>query len=480
MATILQPGYLRWDGSKFVLDPTVEIVGPPGPPGPGSSIITLTGDVIGSGTAGVVPTTVVSIQGNAIASGPLVDGYFLVATSSDTLGFVGISGDISASASGIINLGNGTLFGVLASSTVTNTGSTTVSGNIGVSPGSAITGFPPGSLTGTKHTADVAAASAQSAALVAYTAGKALPGTTIVAGTYANGAMIAPGVYTASSSLNLTGGIVTLDGYGNPDASWIFQIGSTLVTASSTVIQLTGGASAQNVFWLVGSSATLGTDTTFVGNIIAYASITDNGGSNVTGSLIALNAAVNLNDTTVTFSQQNVTPGKITVLAINGTTVPSGPSVNDVLVANSSSSALWQLLTDSQISATAAIQGTKISPNFGSQNISTTGSITGSSYQWNTTPNFGAPASVVFPSDANYVVPSGQYKSFMLLVTSSGSLSATRNLILPLTAGSAWMVQNNTTGVESIIAIGSSGTGVTILTGAGSMVWTDGINFYKA
>jgi len=191
-------------------------------------------------------------------------------------------------------------FGALAHSTLTNTGNTVITGDLGLYPGTSVTGFPPGLVSGAEHITDGAAAAGQDAALAQFTSGNALPGgTTIAGGAYANGADIGPGVYKATSSLALSG-TITLDGYGDPNATWYFQIGSTLVSASSTVVQLANGAQAQNVFWLVGSSATLGTSTTLVGNVIANVSITDDGGSTVVGRLAALTAAVTLNDTTIT------------------------------------------------------------------------------------------------------------------------------------------------------------------------------------
>lgn len=191
-------------------------------------------------------------------------------------------------------------FGALASSTLTNTGSTIVEGDIGLYPGTSITGFPPGIYTGTEHLTDGTAHAGETSANAAYVAGQALAGGTVIAGgTIGTGTTLTPGVYKATSSLNLTGGTVTLDGGGNPNAVFIFQIASTLVTASSTQVVLVGGAQPQNVFWFVGSSATLGTGTQMVGTIIANASITDNGGSTIQGRLIALTAAVTLNDTTI-------------------------------------------------------------------------------------------------------------------------------------------------------------------------------------
>ena len=192
-------------------------------------------------------------------------------------------------------------FGVLAAAGITNTSNTVINGDIGSFPTTSITGFPPGIVNGTNHGGDAITQAGMIALTAQYTAAQALPGgTTIVAGTYANGAVITPGVYTASSSLNFTGGTVTLSGAGN----YTFQIGSTLVTASATNVVLTNGAQAANVTWAVGSSATFGTGTNFVGNVLANTSITDNGSLTINGRLeagaIAPSGAVTLNNTTLT------------------------------------------------------------------------------------------------------------------------------------------------------------------------------------
>jgi hypothetical protein len=189
-------------------------------------------------------------------------------------------------------------FQVLAGSTVTNTGSTTVSGDVGVSPGTAVTGFPPGLVGGTIHIADGAAALAQSTLTAAYIDAAGRSGGTAVAGDLV-GQTLTTGVYTSTSSLANSGDL-TLDAQGNPAAVFIFQISSTLTTGSGSHIVLANGATACNVFWQVGSSATLGTNSVFKGNILALASITITTGVNLEGRALARNGAVTLDADVIT------------------------------------------------------------------------------------------------------------------------------------------------------------------------------------
>jgi len=189
-------------------------------------------------------------------------------------------------------------FSVLAGSTVTNTGSTTVSGDVGLSPGTAVTGFPPGLASGTIHIADGAAAQAQAALTAGYIDAAGRSGGTSVSGDLV-GRTLTAGVYKSSSSLAVSGD-VTLDAQGNPDAVFIFQIGSTLTTGSGSHVILANGATACNVFWQVGSSATLGTNSVFKGNILALTSITITTGVNLEGRALARNGAVTLDTDVIT------------------------------------------------------------------------------------------------------------------------------------------------------------------------------------
>jgi len=207
---------------------------------------------------------------------------------------------VAAAAQPTVGLGNAAPFAVLAGSTVTNTGPSVISGDVGVSPGTAVTGFPPGQVNnGTVHAADAVAAGAQSDLTTAYNDAAGRTPATVESNPDLGGQTLAPGVYKVASAMGLTG-TVTLDGQNDPSAVFIFQAGSTLITASSSTVNLIGGAQACNVFWQVGSSATLGTGSTFVGTVMALTSASVQTGTTVAGRVLARNGQVSLDDNTIT------------------------------------------------------------------------------------------------------------------------------------------------------------------------------------
>jgi hypothetical protein len=217
---------------------------------------------------------------------------------------LGVACSLSFAASALgatatVGLGTAANFSVLGGSTVSNTGPTTMFGDLGLSPGSSVTGAP--HVLGETHVDDAVAIGAKNALTAAYNDAASRPSNGS-AGTDLSGQVFLPGVRTASSSLLLSSGSVTLDAEGNPDAVFIFQIGSTLITGSNTRVLLTGGAQACNVFWQVGSSATLGTGTSFVGTVMASATITANTAATIHGRLLASTGAVNLHTNTITTS----------------------------------------------------------------------------------------------------------------------------------------------------------------------------------
>ncbi len=199
-----------------------------------------------------------------------------------------------------VALGTDTGYAVLGGSTVTNTGPSVINGDLGLSPGTSVTGFPPGTVHGVQHVADATAAQAQSDLTAAYNdAAGRTPTTTLTSPGDIGGTTLTPGVYRAASSLNLTG-TVTLDAQGDPNAVFIFQIGSTLITAPASNVSLVNGAQACNVFWQVGSSATIDTTSSFKGSILALTSITVNTGAVIEGQALARNGAVTLDTNTIT------------------------------------------------------------------------------------------------------------------------------------------------------------------------------------
>jgi hypothetical protein len=190
-------------------------------------------------------------------------------------------------------------FAVLGASAVSNTGPTLVTGNLGSSPTGSITGFPPGTVSGATHSGDATAATAQTDLFAAYNDAASRPFDTNLTGIDLGGLTLTPGVYKFSTSAQLTG-VLTLDAQNNPNAVWIFQIGSTLTTASASSVVMINGGVPGNVFWQVGSSATFGTTTTFLGNVLALVSITATTGANFTGRLFAHTGAVTLDTNNVT------------------------------------------------------------------------------------------------------------------------------------------------------------------------------------
>lgn len=192
-------------------------------------------------------------------------------------------------------------FAVLAGSTVTNSGFTVVNGDLGLSPGSSITGFPPGIVNGTIHQTDVEAAAAQVELTAAYLDLEGRTGSTPVAGDI-GGMTLGPGLYKSTSSLDITTADLTLDAGGNADATFVFQIASTLTLANGRAVILAGGAQAKNIFWQVGSSATLGTTSVLEGSILALTSIAVNTDAVINGRLLARNGAVTLLDNDINIS----------------------------------------------------------------------------------------------------------------------------------------------------------------------------------
>ena len=250
---------------------------------------------------------------------------------SDSLFGVGAAGLVAAMLLGLsaapanaatvtVNLGAASTYAVLAGSTITNTGSSVVSGDIGLAPGTSITGFPPGvQSTGTTNVSNALALSAQGALTTAYLDTQSrTPATTTLSDL--GGSTLVPGVYQAPSSLGITG-TLTLNGAGDSNAVFIFQVPSALTTASGSSVVLENGASACNVFWQVTSSATLGSASSFAGTIEAQTSVTLDTGAAVSGRVLARTGAVTLDSNRITVPAcSNVTTTSITTSTTTSTT----------------------------------------------------------------------------------------------------------------------------------------------------------------
>jgi hypothetical protein len=197
-----------------------------------------------------------------------------------------------------VGIGTAASYSVLGGQTVTNTGPTTLSGDLGVSPGTAITGFPPGTAAGATHAGDAQAAQAQSDVVTAYNDAAGRAPTASVAGDLV-GRTLTAGVYRSTGPLAVSG-TVTLDGKGNPNSVFVFQVASTLITASASTVRVINGAQACHIYWQVGSSATLGTTSSFQGTILALTSISVTNRAVVKGRALARNGSVTLDTNTFT------------------------------------------------------------------------------------------------------------------------------------------------------------------------------------
>jgi Ice-binding-like/WxL domain surface cell wall-binding len=265
-----------------------------------------------------------------------------------TVGWLVALGSLASDAHGALGpaplaLGAADGFAVMGASTVTSAGVSAITGDLGVSPGTAVTGFGPGTINGTLHAGDATAAQAHADLATAYTdaVGRA-PATPVLADL--GGVTLSPGVYSAGAALTLAG-TLTLDAQGNPAAVFILQAGSTLGTAAGSQVILAGGAQSCNVFWQVGSSATLGASSGLDGTILAATSISMGDGVTIDGRALARDGAVTMINDTVSAAHcttlmsstaPTITPftTKLTGLSKTVTTTVGGWSVTDARLGN--------------------------------------------------------------------------------------------------------------------------------------------------
>lgn len=204
-----------------------------------------------------------------------------------------------AASPAFVKLRTASSFAILAGSTVTNTGPTQITGDVGIFPGNSITGFPPGVINGKLHAGDAIAEQAELDLTRAYNdAMGRLRGAVKVAGNI-GGQTLVPGLYKSTSSLAISSGDLTLDARGNSDAVFIFQIASKFTTTSGRMVILTNGAHARNIFWAVGSSATLGTGCSFYGNLLVHQSISMATGTVMVGRALTHVGAVTMQRNTI-------------------------------------------------------------------------------------------------------------------------------------------------------------------------------------
>jgi len=296
-----------------------------------------------------------------------------------------------ASAQFNLDLGTAASFGVIGGQTVTSTGPTNITGSLGLYPGTSVTGFPPGSADAI-YAADSVSQQALADAQAAYDAAAARPTTGQLPGSDLGGERLVAGTYTAPAAVGITG-TLTLDGENDPNALFVFQIGSSLTAATGSTVQLINGARACNVFWQVGSSATLLTTTAFNGNILALTSISLQDGASVTGGVFALNGAVTLInnqiirpgacEATTTSSTSSFTTEDVRTTPTNGITTedvvtlidettttatlsnPTGTTIEDVAATSTSEittedggTSTYTLTTTEDVTATSTSEST--------------------------------------------------------------------------------------------------------------------------
>jgi hypothetical protein len=236
----------------------------------------------------------------AVVSVVLIAGCKKDNTDSSTSGTTSTVIPLQTTIQATVTLAGSSNLAILAGSAVTNTGATNITGDLGLSPGSSVGGFPPGILNGIQHINDVTANQAKLDLTAAYNdaAGRTCTDIVTLSGNI-GGLTLTPGLYKSTSSLAISSGDLTFDAKGNANAIFIIQIASTLTTTSGRKVILSGGALASNIFWQVGSSATFGTTSVFKGTVLAMQSITLNAGASLDGRALARTGGVTMSGNTI-------------------------------------------------------------------------------------------------------------------------------------------------------------------------------------
>jgi hypothetical protein len=210
-----------------------------------------------------------------------------------------------------VGLGAANLFAILGGTSVANTGASSITGNVGLWSGTSVTGFPPGTVSGTIDSANASAMQAQMDLTSAFNVAAAQPCGGVLTGQNLGGQTLTAGVYCFASSALLNGTLI-LNAQGNANAVFIFEIGDTLTTLSSSQVTIINGGTGNNVFWQVGSSATLGTSSQFAGNILALSNITLDAGADIScGRALALNGSVTMDSNNVSIQSPTCGAGAI-------------------------------------------------------------------------------------------------------------------------------------------------------------------------
>jgi hypothetical protein len=316
-----------------------------------------------------------------------------------------------------VTLGSTVTFAVVASSTVTNTGATILNGNLGLSTGSAVTGFPPGSVAPqyAMHIDDGVAVTAQNDLTAAYndaaTNNRDGGPVNVISGDI-GGQTLTPGLYNSASTLGITG-TLTLNGLGNPNSVFVFQIGSALTTAVGSSVVLINGANAANIFWQVGSSATLGTNSVFSGTILALVSITVNTGAALNGRALARTGAVTLASNTLVQPGPPITNGSGGALAVvcPANSADVGITYNSIVVATGGTPPYTYSITGGSLPAglalnpsTGVVTGTPVTAGPDTFTVTATDSTLANANQSCSIPISVLPSTTPLPSSLSLVL----------------------------------------------------------------------------